>query len=484
MAYQERALTPEVPLTPEFEEPVEAWEGYTFLKQVEGLIRAGPRYKLDKFLKAVELLLEGQKRFQLFGYYDVVQESASLLQEAMNLLLEEFTDILQRLSNDRAHRLTAERLHRNDSVSSSNAGSPRTSPRGSPGPSPRGSFSGGSFSGGSFSGGGFRSPSAALTSPRSPRAMEMLPSGELQILRKMVKHLDIGGAALQCADAYRIVRAATLGPAMEGLQVKEIAPAALEDMPWSALGPAMKAWVQHMFIVVRVVLAGEQQLFEVILQDLQQLADKERCFADIVRSCTANQVVMLLLRNVKTIALGKRQPEQLFSLLDMYNAIDELWPEVQHVFCAPEFALLRKEFHDMRQPLALAVMATFDEFQSILEDVPPSPTNASAQPRSIARRDARDVLMAVVELQEDRTVQYHADHFRNLAFAKEWVIVDTELRERLRAKWVTVLRDSYREFVESNWKEVSKHYVVTVESVEKIVSEFFPSQPPVCTLSR
>lgn len=72
---------------------------------------------------------------------------------------------------------------------------------------------------------------------------------------------------------------------------------------------------------VKLLFAGEKKVCDQIFEGIDSLRDQ--CFADV----TANSVSVLLSFG-EAIARSKRSPEKLFVLLDMYEIMREIQPEV------------------------------------------------------------------------------------------------------------------------------------------------------------
>lgn len=74
-------------------------------------------------------------------------------------------------------------------------------------------------------------------------------------------------------------------------------------------------------IQVKLLFAAEKKICDQILDGVESLRDQ--CFGEV----TANSVAILLSFG-EAIAKSKRSPEKLFVLLDMYEIMRELKPEV------------------------------------------------------------------------------------------------------------------------------------------------------------
>lgn len=80
---------------------------------------------------------------------------------------------------------------------------------------------------------------------------------------------------------------------------------------------------------VKLLFAAERKLCDQIFEGIEF---KEICFAEV----TANSVAMLLSFG-EAIAKSKRSPEKLFVLLDMFEVMHELQPEVCKVLAESIF---------------------------------------------------------------------------------------------------------------------------------------------------
>lgn len=72
---------------------------------------------------------------------------------------------------------------------------------------------------------------------------------------------------------------------------------------------------------VKLLFSGEKKVCDDVFKSNDTL--KDQCFAEV----TANSVIVLLSFG-EAIAKSKRSPEKLFVLLDMYEIMRELQPEV------------------------------------------------------------------------------------------------------------------------------------------------------------
>lgn len=83
-----------------------------------------------------------------------------------------------------------------------------------------------------------------------------------------------------------------------------------------------------------MLISGEKKICDQIFDSVDSL--KAQCFAEV----TASSVAMLLSFG-EAIAKSKRSPEKLFVLLDMYEIMRELQPEVlQSLYLKTRFIII------------------------------------------------------------------------------------------------------------------------------------------------
>ena len=75
-------------------------------------------------------------------------------------------------------------------------------------------------------------------------------------------------------------------------------------------------------IQVKLLFSGEKKVSDEIFKSIESI--RILCFAEVTSSCVSS-----LLSFGDAIARSKRSPEKLFVLLDMYEIMRELQPEVR-----------------------------------------------------------------------------------------------------------------------------------------------------------
>ncbi|KAJ0043538.1 hypothetical protein Pint_19038 [Pistacia integerrima] len=148
----------------------------------------------------------------------------------------------------------------------------------------------------------------------------------------------------ECCQAYVNARKDALD---ECLFILELEKLSIEDVPkmkWANLNSKIKRWVWAMKIFVRIYLASEKLLSVQIFG----------VFGSINLSCfvEASKASMLQLLNFgEAVSIGPHQPEKLFYLLDMYEVLADLLPDIHGMYFDEVGSSVRIEYHEVLRRL-------------------------------------------------------------------------------------------------------------------------------------
>uniref|UniRef100_A0A0C9S811 Exocyst subunit Exo70 family protein n=1 Tax=Wollemia nobilis TaxID=56998 RepID=A0A0C9S811_9CONI len=311
-------------------------------RQVEAKIMRGPHEDLSSYLAAVDQLRDNVEFFKCnksFKSSDGVLTSAnSLLAKAMLKLEEEFKQILSAYSKV----VEPERLFE----CLPNSMRPST---GSPGnhedPTGRRNHTEQIAKG---------TEGSAYTLPT------LIPPRIIPLLHDLAQRMEEAGHGEECIKIYRDTRASVLEQSLRKLGVEKLSKDDVQKMQWEVLEGKIGNWIHFMRIAVKLLFAGERKVCDQIFEDLDPLRDQ--CFAEV----TTNSVIMLLSFG-EAIAKSKRSPEKLFVLLDMYETMRELLPEIQALFGGSASAEMREAALSLTKRLAVTAQETFGDFEEAVE---------------------------------------------------------------------------------------------------------------------
>ncbi|GLU01823.1 hypothetical protein SLE2022_191060 [Rubroshorea leprosula] len=163
----------------------------------------------------------------------------------------------------------------------------------------------------------------------------------------------------ECTQAYVIVRKDVLNECLYNLEMQKVSIEDVLKMEWASLNSKIKRWIWVMKIFVRVYLASEKSLSDQIFLELGSV--KLSCFIEASKAS-----MQQLLNFTEAILIGPRKPEKLSRILDMYEVLADLLPDIDALFPDEAGSRVRIECHDVLRRLGDSVKATFLEFKNAI----------------------------------------------------------------------------------------------------------------------
>ncbi|KAF8389936.1 hypothetical protein HHK36_024455 [Tetracentron sinense] len=161
----------------------------------------------------------------------------------------------------------------------------------------------------------------------------------------------------ECCQAFISIRKDALDECLFILEVEKLSIEDVLRMDWSSLNCKIKKWIRAMKIFVRVYLPSEKRLCEQIFEGFESIIPI--CFFE-----SSKASILHLLNFGEAIAIGPRQPEKLFGILDMYEVLAGLLPDMDTLFSDDAGSSVRTERHEVIQRLGDSVRGTFVEFRN------------------------------------------------------------------------------------------------------------------------
>ncbi|CAH9118731.1 unnamed protein product [Cuscuta epithymum] len=173
----------------------------------------------------------------------------------------------------------------------------------------------------------------------------------------------------ECSQAFINVRKDALDDCLFILEVEKLSIEDVQKMEWNALNSKMRRWVRAFKIFVRIYLASEKWLGDQIFSELGSVSSV--CFAE-----SSKTSLLQLLNFGEAVAIAPKQPERLIRILDMYEVLTDLIPEIDTLYFDDAGSSVRAECRDVRRSLGYCAKSTFLEFENAVA----SNTSANAFP--------------------------------------------------------------------------------------------------------
>ncbi|KAL3625907.1 hypothetical protein CASFOL_030436 [Castilleja foliolosa] len=136
----------------------------------------------------------------------------------------------------------------------------------------------------------------------------------------------------------------------------------MHKMEWNVLETRIKKWLHAVRIAIKTLFHGERILCDVVFSSSPKTA--ESCFAEISRDAAVNLFVFAdnFGRSKKILSADK-----IFRALDMYEAISELWPEVEAVFSHESLSPVKSQAMAALVKLGEAVRLMLTQFEVAIQ---------------------------------------------------------------------------------------------------------------------
>nr|GMC95155.1 exocyst complex component EXO70B1-like [Ipomoea batatas] len=161
----------------------------------------------------------------------------------------------------------------------------------------------------------------------------------------------------ECSQAFVSERKEALDDCLFILELEKLSIEDVMKMEWNVLSSKIRRWIRAIKIFVRIYLASEKWLGDQIFGELGSVSSV--CFAESSRSS-----MLQLLNFCEAIAIGPHQPEKLIRVLDMYEVLADLIPEIDALYSDEAGSGVRVECRDILRSLGDCAKATFLEFEA------------------------------------------------------------------------------------------------------------------------
>ena len=200
------------------------------------------------------------------------------------------------------------------------------------------------------------------------------PEDAIASLNKIAGEMVAGGYQSECCQVYIISRRTAFEGILQKLGFEKISIDEIQKVQWEALARDMiPAWINTFKQCAAVYFPGERRLAEEVFAGHPAVA--AGLFSNLSRG-----VVIQLLNFAEGAAMMKRASEKLFKLLDMYETLRDMIPELDRLF--PEESVveeLKTEMNLAKSRLGEAAISILCDLEnSIKSDTAKTPVPGGA----------------------------------------------------------------------------------------------------------
>ncbi|RWW81517.1 hypothetical protein BHE74_00010085 [Ensete ventricosum] len=178
-------------------------------------------------------------------------------------------------------------------------------------------------------------------------------------LRAVADTMISAGYGKECFQVYKTMRKSAVDESIHRLGCERLTQAQVRKLDWAEFESKIRDWLAAVPIAFRTIFSGERLLCDRVFTSSDAI--REFCFADVARDAAAS-----LLAFPETVARSKRSPEKLFRILDLYDAVSELWPEIESIFFFEATTAVRSQALSCLLRLAEVARSTMADFEAAI----------------------------------------------------------------------------------------------------------------------
>lgn len=238
----------------------------------------------------------------------------------------------------------------------------------------RGSLGCRSFSG--RYGVGVSETNADGVSENTARSLPAEAERAVEDLKSVSECMIACGYGKECVGIYQIVRKSAIDETLHHLGIEKLGHAQLKKMEWRILERRIGIWLRAVKIAIGALFCREKAICDAVFSSSARIA--EACFAGISTDAAAD-----LFAFAENVCKCKKalSPEKIFRLLDLYEAISDLWPDIQYVFSGKLSAAVISQAAAARMKLAEKIRLMLAQFEkAIRKDSSRPPPDGGVHP--------------------------------------------------------------------------------------------------------
>ncbi|CAI8616520.1 unnamed protein product [Vicia faba] len=170
------------------------------------------------------------------------------------------------------------------------------------------------------------------------------------------------GYGKECVRVYIVMRKSIVDEALYHLGVERLSFSQIQKMDWEVIDLKIKTWLNAVKVAVGTLFHGERILCDDVFANSSGKRIAESCFAEITKEGAA-----FLFSFPEMVAKCKKTSEKMFRTLDLYEAISDLWPQIQSIFSFESTSTVLSQAVTSMTKLADAVKTMLTDFESAIQ---------------------------------------------------------------------------------------------------------------------
>ncbi|KAK6926905.1 Exocyst complex subunit Exo70, C-terminal [Dillenia turbinata] len=194
----------------------------------------------------------------------------------------------------------------------------------------------------------------------SIKRVEQVSSLAMSDLKAIADCMISTGYGKECVKIYKIIRKSIVDEGLYHLGVDRLTSSQINKLEWEVLDIKIKNWLKAINVAVKTLFSGERILCDYVFAASASI--RESCFTEITKD-GAN----LLFGFPELVAKTKKSPEKMFRMLDIYEAVYNIWPEIQSIFSLKSTSAVQTQALNSLIKLGEAARGMLTEFESAIQ---------------------------------------------------------------------------------------------------------------------
>lgn len=190
--------------------------------------------------------------------------------------------------------------------------------------------------------------------------VERVSMAAMADLKSIADCMISSGYGKECVKIYKIIRKSIVDEGLYHLGVEKMSFSQIQKMDWEILELKIKSWLNAVKVAVKTLFYGERILCDHVLSASSSI--RENCFAEI-----SGEGATILFGFPEMVAKSKKSPEKMFRTLDLYEAISDLWPEIDSIFSYESSSAVRSLAVNSLVKLGDSVRTILTDFETAIQ---------------------------------------------------------------------------------------------------------------------
>jgi hypothetical protein len=193
--------------------------------------------------------------------------------------------------------------------------------------------------------------------------IDALSPGSIANVHQIARRMVDAGFGRECAEAYAAARRGFVDESVARLGVRSRTAEEVHASPWEELEFDIARWIPAFNMMFRILIPSERRLCDRVFDGLAP-------FGDLAFIAAVRTQALQLISFGDAISSSSRSPERLFRVVDMYEAVRDILPDLDPVFSDPYSAALHAEVSAMCNTLGSSIKGIFMELENLIRRDP------------------------------------------------------------------------------------------------------------------